>query len=106
MKPILLIILLVLSGCAGHIEIRWTDPVTLVENRVDYTSMRRAVITIDKDGVAVMTGQVAISDETARVLINRVGDVLDPVPDFTRQPTIHRRTLVQQTRTPTVHEDY
>ena len=101
MRLLLIILLPLLTGCAGKIIIKWTDPTTLVQNSIDYTSMRRAVITIDKDGVAVMTGQIAISDETAQVLIGEVGSVAKPVPDFTRQPTIHRRTIVHQTRAPT-----
>ncbi len=106
MKSLLIILLLALSGCKALIKIEWYDLETdQLLSKVHYESMRTALIKIGPDGVEIITGHVTIDNETAKVLINRSADVLDPVPDFTRQPTIHRRTLVQQTRTPTVHDD-
>jgi len=72
MKTLLIILTLSLTSCAAQITIRWTDPETSIENTIEYTSARQAAITIDQSGVTVITGKVAISDETAQVLIREV----------------------------------
>ena len=62
---------ILLQGCAGEIVIKWTDPDTNIETSVEYTSARRAAITVSSAGVSIITGQLAINDETVRVLVKK-----------------------------------
>ena len=107
MKVILgIIILMMLSGCKAMIKVEWYDLETKqLLSKVHYNSARRALIKLGPDGVEIVSGQVTIDDDTAKVLINRAGDALDPVPAFTREPTVHKRKIVHQSREPTVFDD-
>ena len=71
-----LLILLLLTGCAATITITVNDPETGKElTRVEYKSARKALIQIDGTKVDIVTGEVAISQETAQVLVKELTDI-------------------------------
>ena len=76
MKLFIILAAILIQGCAAQIHI------VCVDASVDYKSARQGAITCQHGGVSVITGKVAISDETAQVLIGGTVDVLDPTPDF------------------------
>lgn len=79
MKALLIILAITLTSCAAHITIKWTDPESKIENTIDYNSARRAAITVSSAGVAVITGQVLINDETVQILGKEAAKVADPL---------------------------
>ncbi len=80
--PVLLFLMLflamaVLAGCQASITVKFIDPDTDWLTVVEYKSMRKALIEVDKNGVMVVTGEVAIDQETARVLIRETASAID-----------------------------
>ena len=67
-----LLILLLLTGCAGTIEIRMTDAETGDVNSFESTTARRQMIKIENGNITVITGQVAIDDNTAVALVSKI----------------------------------
>ena len=62
-----LIILLLLVGCRGTIEIKLTGE-NLIEHTIKVETSRRTMVAVDGGQVTVITGQVAINDETVQAL--------------------------------------
>ncbi len=80
--PVLLFLMLflamaVLAGCQATIKVKLTDQDGKVLCDIVYESMRKALIECDKNGVMVVTGEVAIDQETAKVLIRETASVID-----------------------------
>ena len=77
MKILLLILaVFILANCAATIKVRVHDPVTgnLITS-VDYNSARKALIRVEGIKVDIVTGEVAISQETAQVLVKELTDI-------------------------------
>ena len=73
MKILLLLVCLILVGCTATIKVRVHDPVTgKLLTSVDYNSARKALIRVEGIKVDIVTGEVAISQETAQVLVKEL----------------------------------
>ena len=76
MKPLLILLLLFLIACTATIKVRVHDPVTgNLLTSVDYNSARKALIRVEGIKVDIVTGEVAISQETAQVLVKELTDI-------------------------------
>ena len=62
-----LMILLLLAGCSGTIEIKLTGE-GVIEHTIKVETSRRTMVAVDGGQVTVITGQVAINDETVQAL--------------------------------------
>ena len=65
-------------GCKAIIEVRVTDPATGAANIVHSETSRQQIIQIDGSKVSIVTGKVAISDETVQALGANVAGVVKP----------------------------
>ena len=62
-----LIILFLLTSCSGTITVKLTNPEG-ISNNIEVETARRTLVSIDGAQVTIITGQVAISDETVQAL--------------------------------------
>ena len=68
MRALVLVLLLAcLPACTGTITVRLINPEG-ISNDIQVETSRRTLVSIDGTQVTVITGQVAISDETVQAL--------------------------------------
>jgi hypothetical protein len=72
---IMFIGLLASTGCAADIDLTMTD-VECGTVEVNYKSARKAAISMSCEGITVITGEVAINNESVQVLTRVGGEVL------------------------------
>jgi len=72
----MLALIVFLTGCKAHIEVRVTDPITGAANTVVSETSRQQVIQVDGSKVSIITGKVAISDATVQALGANVASVV------------------------------
>lgn len=75
-----LIILLLLAGCRGTIEIKLTGQ-GVIEHTIKVETSRRTMVAVDGGQVTIITGQVAINDETVQALGREPAKIIT-VPDL------------------------
>ena len=64
---LLLLVVVLLAGCRGTIEIKLTGE-GMIEHTIKVETSRRTMVAVDGGQVTVITGQVAINDETVQAL--------------------------------------
>ena len=72
-----LILLLLLTGCTGHISVTLTGENTL-QHTITVETARRTMVAIDGGQVTVITGQVAIDDATVQALGREIVPIIYP----------------------------